>query len=162
MCGENKRRSCSFFPIMGSNPIHWLHFCFTFALISNSVTSCLSSDVNFYPVNFSASINGIVFIDFDLLYNFWYLHTALGWFLLRKVCNFHFGMFPSWSHCFTGFRTVFVFALGRFLPMLVICFDYNGNYNGKIAEKRFSAINSVRTVIPIVIEKNYQHGKETS
>ena len=31
--------------------------------------------------------------------------------------------------------------------MLVIFFDYNGNYNGKIAEKRFSAINSVRTAL---------------
>ena len=44
---------------------------------------------------------------------------SIPWFLVRKVCNYHFDMFPSWSHCFIGFRTVFVFALGRFLPMLV-------------------------------------------
>ena len=48
---------------------------------------------------------------------------------------------------FTGFRTVFVFALGRFLPMVVIFFDYNGNYSGKIAKKRFSAIKSVRKAL---------------
>ena len=28
-------------------------------------------------------------------------------------------MFPSCSHCFTDFRTTFVFALGPFLPMLI-------------------------------------------
>ena len=43
-------------------------------------------------------------------------------------------MFPSCSHCFTDFRTIFVFALGPFLPMVVIFFDYNGNFNGKTAK----------------------------
>ena len=41
----------------------------------------------------------------------------LGGFLLRKFQNFQLGMLPSCSHCFTGFRTVFVFALRPSLPM---------------------------------------------
>ena len=40
--------------------------------------------------------------------------------LFRKVQNFESGMLPSFCHCFTGFRTVFVCALGPFLLMLVI------------------------------------------
>ena len=44
----------------------------------------------------------------------------LGWFLFRKVWNFKFGMLPNCCHLLTDFRTVFVFALGPFLPMLVI------------------------------------------
>ena len=52
----------------------------------------------------------------------WHHYRTIGWFLFRKVLDIQFCMFPCWSHCFTGFRTVFVFALGRFLPMLVIFF----------------------------------------
>ena len=51
-----------------------------------------------------------------------YLHVALGGFLFRKVWNFKLCLFPSCSHCFTDFRTIFVFALGPFLPMVVIFF----------------------------------------
>ena len=41
-------------------------------------------------------------------------------------------MVPNYAHWLTDFRTVFVFALGPFLPMFVIFFDFNGNWeNGK-------------------------------
>ena len=46
-------------------------------------------------------------------------------------------MLPSWSTMLTDFRTIFVFALGPFLPMKVIFFDINGNFNGKMAEIDF-------------------------
>ena len=35
-------------------------------------------------------------------------------------------MVPNYAHWLTDFRTVFVFALGPFLPMFVIFFDFNG------------------------------------
>ena len=43
-------------------------------------------------------------------------------------------MLPNYAHLLTDFRTVFVFALGPFLPMKVIFFDYNGNFNGKMTK----------------------------
>ena len=43
-----------------------------------------------------------------------------------------FCMVPNYAHWLTDFRTVFVFALGPFLPMKVIFFDFNGNFNGKM------------------------------
>ena len=43
-------------------------------------------------------------------------------------------MVPNYAHWLTDFRTVFVFALGPFLPMKVIFFDFNGNFNGKMAK----------------------------
>ena len=49
-------------------------------------------------------------------------------------------MVPNYAHWLTDFRTVFVFALGPFLPMKVIFFDFNGNFNGKMAKNRFLAI----------------------
>ena len=52
-----------------------------------------------------------------------------------KVWHFKFGMLPNCSHLLTDFRTVFVFALGPFLPKFVICFDFNGNFNGKMAKQ---------------------------
>ena len=42
-------------------------------------------------------------------------------------------MVPNYGHWLTDFRTVFVFALGPFLPMKVFFFDFNGNFNGKMA-----------------------------
>ena len=51
-----------------------------------------------------------------------------------KVRNFKLGMLPSCSSLLTDFRTIFVFALGPFLPMKVIFFDYNGNFNGKMVK----------------------------
>ena len=47
------------------------------------------------------------------------LILTIGWFLLRKFLNFQLCMFPHCSHCFTGFRTHFVFSLAQLLPMLV-------------------------------------------
>ena len=46
-------------------------------------------------------------------------------------------MLPNCSHLLTDFRTVFVFALGPFLPMNVIFFYFNGNFNGKMANGHF-------------------------
>ena len=68
-------------------------------------------------------------------------NQALGGFLLRKVWNFKLCMLPSWSTLLTDFRTIFVFALGPFLPMKVIFFDYNGNFNGKMAKTNKMAKN---------------------
>ena len=48
------------------------------------------------------------------------------------------------SILFTDFGTLFVFAVGPLLPLSVIFFDYNGNFNGKMdkikkmAENHFS------------------------
>ena len=46
-------------------------------------------------------------------------------------------MVPNFAPWLTDFRTVFVFALGPFLPMKVIFFDFNGNFNGKMAKNYF-------------------------
>ena len=54
---------------------------------------------------------------------------------MRKVLNFKFGMLPSFSHCFTGLITVFVFALGPFLPMWVLFFPIWSFKGGKRAQK---------------------------
>ena len=40
-------------------------------------------------------------------------------------------MLPSFATWFTGFGTVFVFALRPFLPMWILFFGFNGNFNGK-------------------------------
>ena len=47
----------------------------------------------------------------------------------------------------TDFRTVFVFALEPFLPMLVIFFDFNENFNAKMANIHLLAIKSSRGVL---------------
>ena len=44
-------------------------------------------------------------------------------------------MLLSFATWFTGFRTVFVFALRPFLPMWVLFFGFNGNFNGKMTKK---------------------------
>ena len=49
-------------------------------------------------------------------------------------------MVPNCAHLLTDFRTVFVFFLGPFLPMFVIFFDFNGNFNGKMANMAKMAI----------------------
>ena len=57
-------------------------------------------------------------------------------------------MVPNYAHWLTDFRTVFVFALGPFLPMFVIFFGFNGNKweNGKksflggISEKSYKNV----------------------
>ena len=65
-------------------------------------------------------------------------HT-LGGFLLRKVWHSKFGMLSSCCILLTDFRTVFVFALGPFLPMLVIIFYFNGNFNEKMVNQVITA-----------------------
>ena len=56
-------------------------------------------------------------------------------------------MLPSFAPWFTGFRTVFVFALRPFLPMWVP-FGFNGNFNGKMtkinkmAKNHFSGVQN--------------------
>ena len=61
-------------------------------------------------------------------------------------------MLPNCAHLLTDFRTVFVFALGPFLPMKVIFFDYNGNFNwkmtkiNKMAKIHFSGVQMVPKV----------------
>ena len=52
-------------------------------------------------------------------------------------------MVPNYAHWLTDFRTVFVFALGPFLPIKVIFFDFNWNFNGNMAKNHFLAINLV-------------------
>ena len=49
--------------------------------------------------------------------------SIVGGFLLSKVKNFQLCMFPRCSHCFTGFRTHFVFSVAQLLPMLVNFFE---------------------------------------
>ena len=49
-------------------------------------------------------------------------------------------MVPNCAHLLTDIRTVFVFVLGPFLPIKVIFFDFNGNFNGKMAKNQFLAI----------------------
>ena len=44
-----------------------------------------------------------------------------------ELLNFRFCMFPSCFHCFSGFRTILVFALGSFLPILVIVYNLQCN-----------------------------------
>ena len=68
-------------------------------------------------------------------------------------------MVPIFAPWLTDFRTVFVFALGPFLPMKVIFFGFNGNFNGKMAIYGHLAIgpcatNSGKWGIP---EKSYKN-----
>ena len=57
----------------------------------------------------------------DFLWNN-FVNRGVGGFLFRKFWNFKFCMLPNCAHLLTDFRTVFVFALGPFLPMFVIFF----------------------------------------
>ena len=49
-------------------------------------------------------------------------------------------MFPNCSHCFTGFRTHFVFSVAQLLPMVVVFFGFNGKMAkiNKMAKKSVS------------------------
>ena len=53
---------------------------------------------------------------------------------MRKFDLFNFYMVSSCSILFTDFGTLFVFVVGPLLPLSVIFFDYNGNFNGKMAK----------------------------
>ena len=61
-------------------------------------------------------------------------------------------MVPNYAHWLTDFRTVFVFALGPFLPMFVIFSTLMGILMGKWQKK--CATNSGKWGIP---EKNYKN-----
>ena len=56
----------------------------------------------------------------------------------------------------TDFRTIFVFALGPFLPMKVIFFDLNGNFNGKMTKINKMAKITFRG--PMWVPKVYNWG----
>ena len=62
------------------------------------------------------------------------LTALVGWFLLGKFDLFNFYMVSCCSILFTDFGTLFVFAVGPLLPLSVIFFDYNGNFNEKMAK----------------------------
>ena len=51
--------------------------------------------------------------------NFFSSSISVGWFLFRFFNFFVLGIPTSCFILFTGFRTVFVFALGRFVPVVV-------------------------------------------
>ena len=61
-------------------------------------------------------------------------YSPVGWFLLGKVFSIRLCMFPSCSHCFTGLRTYFVFSVAQLLPMVIVFFGFNGNFNGKMTK----------------------------
>ena len=64
-------------------------------------------------------------------------------FLKLQLC-----MFPNCSHCFTGFRTYFVSSVAQLLPMVIVFFGFNGNFNGKMtkinkmAKNHFSGVQN--------------------
>ena len=64
-----------------------------------------------------------------------------------QSANFEFCMLLNCCIWLTDFRTVLVFALGPFLPMSVVFFDFNGNFNGKMARILFLAIKSSGSVL---------------
>ena len=47
---------------------------------------------------------------------------------------FYLNIPTSCSVLFTDFKTVFVFAVGHFLPFAVKFFGFNGNFNGKMTK----------------------------
>ena len=60
-------------------------------------------------------------------------NIMLGWFLFRKFDLFNFDMVSCCSILFTDFGTL-VFAVGPLLPLSVIFFDYNRNFNVKMSK----------------------------
>ena len=63
-------------------------------------------------------------------------------------------MLPNCYNFSRDFRTVFVFALGLFLTMWVLFFDFNGNFNGKMAKINKIAKNN--------FSKSYSENKNSS
>ena len=74
--------------------------------------------------------------------------AGVGGFLFGKVFDIRLCMFPSCSHCFTGLRTYFVFSVAQLLPMVIVFFGFNGNFNGKMtkinkmAKNHFSGVQN--------------------
>ena len=60
-------------------------------------------------------------------------------------------MLPSFAPWFTGFRAVFVFALQPFLPVWVLFFGFNGNFNGKITKN----IKWPKIMVPKVSKRGF-------
>ena len=58
-------------------------------------------------------------------------------FLFSKFAKLQVCMLPTYYNSSTDFRTVFVFALRPILPMWVLFFCFNGNYNGKTGKTLF-------------------------
>ena len=58
--------------------------------------------------------------------------------LIEKSLKFKIWHAVKLLHFAHWFQNCF-FGLGPFLRMLVICFDFNGNFNGKMAKNRFLA-----------------------
>ena len=88
--------------------------------------------------------------SFKFVLFFWPCHPhqwSLGWFLFWIFSPFDLDIPASCSILFTDFRTVFVFVLRPLLPLVVKFLDFNGNFNGKMAKNRFSAIKSARNVL---------------
>ena len=108
--------------------------------------------------------------------------VALVWIQCYKVefLNFILCMLPSNFHFPTYFRTFFViFSLGHILHILVNHFDFNGNFNGKIAQicnrihshrililmgisigkwqNQFYAIEYILIEYILIYEKNHKH-----
>ena len=84
---------------------------------------------------------------FSLITNHRFVSALSRVILIVQSANFEFCMLLNCCIWLTDFRTVFVFALGPFLPMKVLFFDFNGNFNGKMAKNRFLAIKSSRSVL---------------
>ena len=91
-------------------------------------------------------------VIFDILQHSAFQKYSICWVFRSLPCSNHFHMyfalqfFPLIAHVIllSDFRTIFVFALGPFIPVWVFYFDYNGDFNGK---NNFLAIKSVRNVL---------------
>ena len=55
-------------------------------------------------------------------------------FKTRVILNQQICMLPKCYNSSRDLRTVFIFAPGPFLPMWVLFFDFNENFNGKMAK----------------------------
>ena len=78
------------------------------------------------------------------------LAVTVGWFLLGFFSLFDLDIPTSCSILFTDFRTVFVFAVGHFLPLVIkFCrhVSCSKDFNGKIFKNGFSAIKSAWNVL---------------
>ena len=84
---------------------------------------------------------------FSLITNHRFVSALSRVILIVQSANFEFCMLLNCCILLTDFRTVFVFALGPFLPMSVVFFDFNGNFNGKMARILFLAIKSSSSVL---------------
>ena len=80
-----------------------------------------------------------------------FLAILVGGFLFYFFKDIQFCMLPCFATCLKVFKTVFVFALRPFLPMSVLFFGFNGNFNGKMTKIKKMAKNHFSGVQKIVI-----------